>query len=330
MTTIRFHRIDNTDYPRYHGIWFKKFAKYCEQYFTVEWINYAKTSSQGAAEITLQTNVGSFGHHPPLSDVDCVIENMDTHEYVVISFTEYFNSYVVHYLRSEMCKHVCLAHFNYTNIYYWLRRDNLTHQINKVSPWFFGSITEYDVNLYRTLRNTTDTFSDNLFFKGSGAGDYRKVIKILHDRKVIDNESIHINDYFTQLATTKCALSYYMDLDRYYTPFHHPGEFCYRDMEYMAVGTPFIRIEYKDAVHNGLLPNYHYISIPREHAYDVYNKHGDEGVADLIVEKHQEILHDDAFLQHISTNQRTWFDNYARWPNSAHLTMELTGIKEWT
>lgn len=329
MTTIRFHRVDNIDYPRYHGTWFKKFAKYCEQYFTVEWVNYAKTSSQGISTIEMQTPIGSFGKTPPLSDVDCVIENLDTNEYVFLSFTEFFNSFAVHYLRSNLCKHMCLSHFNYHNLYYWLKKDGLVDKIDKVSPWFFGSYTEYDVNFYRNLRHTTNQLNDQLFYKGSGYGSYRKVIDILHHREVLNGQSVPFNDYLAQLAVTKCALSYYMDLDKYYTPYDYVGEFCYRDMEYMALGVPFIRIEYKDSVHQGLFPNHHYISIPREYAYDAYNKYGNEGVASLIQEKHQEVLTDESLLHHVSNNQITWFDNYAKWPNSANLTINLTGILEW-
>lgn len=329
MTNIRFHRIDNKDYPRYHGIWFRKFAKYCEQFFNVEWMDYATTTDQGNGEINLNTEIGQFGHTPPLCDVDCVIENLDTKQFVVLSFTEYFNSYVVHYLKSEFCQKVCVTHFSYRNIYDWLKRDRLTHKLDKVSPWFFGSYDEFDIDYYRNIRQNTPTLNDELFFKGSGIDGYRQAVKILHDKGIVDNSNLRFDMYFDKLATSKCALSYYMDLDKYYTAFHHPGEFCYRDMEYMSLGVPYIRIEYKDAVYNGLIPNHHYITIPREYAYVIYNQSGNEGVANLIEEKYYEVINDDALLNYISKNQIEWFDTYAKWPNSAKFTVKLTGMDTW-
>ena len=328
MTTIRFHRVDNTDYGRCHSPWFKKFATYCQQYFEVDWINYATSTSQGSAQINLQSEVSSFGNMPPLSDVDCVIENLDTKQFVVLTFTEYFNSYVVHYLKSPLCQKVCSAHFSHHNIYHWLKRDNLLHKLDTVSPWFFGLFDEFDIDFYRNLRTNNLELNSKLFYKGSGQG-YRQVVGILHEREIVDYTSTSFNEYLTGISSAKCALSYYTDLDKYYTAFHHPGEFCYRDMEYMAIGTPFIRIEYKDSVYNGLCPNYHYISIPREYAYNAYHTLGNEGVANLIQEKYNEVIHEDSFLNYISKNSMKWFDETARWPNNAALTFELTGMSSW-
>lgn len=329
MKTIRFHRVDNTDYGRYHSPWFKMFAEYCKQYFNVEWVNYATHTSQASAKINLSTDVHIFENHPPLSDVDCIIENMETKKYVVLSFTEYFNSYVVHYLKSEYCQKVCLSHFSYHNIYHWLKRDRILHRIDSVSPWFFGLYEDFDIEKYRELRRNTENLNTELFFKGSGMNIYRLAVKELHDRGILNGGIQSMEDYLTTLATTKCALSYYLDLDKYSTPFDHQGEFCYRDMEYMALGVPFIRIEYKDSVYNGLLPNYHYISIPREHAYNAYDKYGNTGVANLLEEKYKSIIKEDDFLNFISNNQKKWFDKYARWPNSAEFTIKVTEMDKW-
>lgn len=332
MITIKFHRIDNKQWGRYHAIWFSKFAKYLEQYFTVEWKDYFDPDNQVASSrLELLSDIKGFDHNPPLSDVDCVIENLDTKKFVVLTFTEYFNSYVVHYLKSENCQKLLSAHFNYHNIYYWLKRDNLVHRLPDVRPWFFGSIDEWDINKYRSIRDTIPIEEQNksLFWKGSGIGSYRKVIEILRDNNIIDTQTLPFDVYMQTLAKQKIALAYYMDLDRYDNPYDYPGEFCYRDMEYCALGVPFIRIEYKDCVHDGLIPNYHYISIPREKAYMVYKENGNDGVASLIQDKYNEIIDENDLLSYISINQKQWFDNYGMWPNSAKLAMTLSGIDKW-
>jgi hypothetical protein len=328
MINIRIHRVDNTVYGRYHSPWFKKFSEYLSQYFNVEWKDYATTPTDGYAIIELQSELRGIGNKLSLSDVDCVIENLDTKKYVVLSFTEYFNSYVVHYLKSDNCQKVLLTHFSYTNIYHWLKRDYLTNKMDVVSPWFFGKFDDYDHMEIRNHRQGVENLSEGLFYKGSGQG-YREVVNILHNEGLLNRESVPFNEYLKQMSEAKLGLSYYMDLDKYNTPYDHTGEFCYRDMEYMSVGLPFIRVEYKDNLYDGLIPNYHYITIPREKAYVAYELGGNSKVAELIKEKYNEVKDDTSFLNFISKNQIEWFDKYLSWPNSAKFTMELTGINEW-
>ena len=45
-------------------------------------------------------------------------------------------------------------------------------------------------------------------------------------------------------------------------------------IEMMAIGVPYIRIEYKSEIHEAFIPNYHYITIPREHAFLEFDKNG--------------------------------------------------------
>lgn len=316
-----FHRVVNKLYGRYHNTFFEKYYNFLKKDRECKWIDYAQTEDSGWENIRLE----SIDLEKPISDVDCVIEDTEKKEFYILSFTEYFNSYIVHLIHHEACKKVLLTHFSWHNIYYWCKKDNLTHKLNIISPWIFGSHTEYDIDYYRKKRteNNEDKIGDMLFFKGSGQG-YRKAITILQEYwGVVDNSSLTQEQYFENLIKHEIALSYYQDLDKYATPYDHQGEFCYRDMEYMALGVPFIRIEYRDAVYNGLIPNYHYISISREKAYETYKKNGDEGVSELIFDTWQEVKDDKEFLNYISKNQIKWFDKYIRWPNSALLTNKL-------
>ena len=97
----------------------------------------------------------------------------------------------------------------------------------------------------------------------------------------------------------------------------------------MSVGLPFIRIEYKDSVHDPLLPNHHYISIPREKAYLAYEKNKEEGVADLYIEKFLEVKDNKEFLDFVSKNQIEWFDRNIKSPNIEKLTFELLELNKW-
>lgn len=327
MTTLRIHRKENHCVDRYHNKWFADFVEYLKKDFDIDYVKY---SNEPTTHASLQTLVKGFDNNPPLSDVDMIIENLSNNEYVCISFTEYFNSWIVHYMKSDKFKGLILTHFNYHNLYYWAKRDNVEDKMHLVKPWIFPIFNEFDVDHYRNLRDTSE-LTDGLFFKGSGIDEnsYRKAIYHLSRENLIDAESLPMNQYLFQMAKSKVALSYYQDLDKYNTPFDYPGEFCYRDMEYMAVGVPFIRIEYRDSIYNGLYPNFHYISIPREQAYKDYEQNGDMAVSKILYDKYKEIKDDHVILSQISRNQREWFDSNFRWPKSAELAYQQLNIKDW-
>lgn len=331
MTNIRVHRVLNEMWPRYHTPWFTKFIEeFLSKNFNVEVLNHgSSTKNPSTAKLLSENPV--FKHDIPISDVDCVIENIDNHEFVVLSFTEYFNNIIVHYLRSEKCKGMLLAHFNSTYLFDRLKRDGLVNKCKLVKPWFFPFATEYDINFYRNLRNET-VKNDKLFFRGSGVNEqsYRSTIcHLLNEDFFIGGAGISFEQYMQEIAESTLGLSHYLDLNKYITPFDYPGELCYRDIEYMSVGLPFIRIEFKDSLYNALIPGYHYISIPRELAYEKYKKEGDIGVASLYRDTFLKFRHELDYLDFISKNQIEWFDKNVAWPASAELTWSLLNLQTW-
>ena len=330
MTKIRVHRYENPEWGRAHLPFYKKFDEYLSQFFEVDVVNYNQDGKTFTGKMELQTDVPFFGKNPPLSDVDCVIENLETFEIKVISFTEYFNSYICHTARAPQCSSVLLSHFNWHNIFYWMKKENALTELYKVKPWIFLPYLNFDFQKYRNIRDDFGALNENIFWLGSGSADYRKVIKIIHDKGFLQPLLMTSHeDYLYKLSTSKIAMGFYTDLSRYNTPYDHPGEFCYRDIEYAMVGVPFIRIEYKDTLHNPLLPNHHYISIPREHAYVAYEKNGDEGVADLYIEKYNEVKDDYVFLDYISNNLREWSEKNILNGNAEKLTFDLLELELW-
>jgi hypothetical protein len=333
MKKIRIHRFENEKWGRYHLPWFKKFSDYLKDFFDVEVINYNIDGKTFSGKINLQTSVGQFGKTPPLSDVDCVIENLDNNEFLVLTFTKYFTSYVVHYLKSDKCIGILSAHFSRRFIYEYLKINNLQHKLELVHPWFFGFFKEFDVDYYRKIRDEVDKLNDKLYFKGGGWKDekngYRKVIKILYDEGYLNPHNILFENYLKELSLQKIAVSHYMDVNWFVSANEHPGELCYRDIEMMSLGVPYIRIEYKSELHGAFIPNYHYITIPRETAHHAYTNKGHEGVAQLFIDKYNEVKNDVFFLQFISKNQRKWYDKNMKWPKSAELTFKLLNLQQW-
>jgi hypothetical protein len=327
---IRTHRYENENWGRAHLPFFKEFDKYLSKFFDVESINYNRDGNTFKGEIELTKSVGSFKNTPPISDVECVIENIETGEIKLISFTEYFNHYSCHITKSETCTKTLLAHFNWTNVYHWMKREGSLKDIYKISPWIFLPFQEFDFVGYRKKRNEINVLNQKMFWQGSGADSYRKMIKSIENKGFLQPiVPMSHNDYLETLINSKIGLSYYLGLDKYTTPFDHPGEFCYRDIEYTLLGIPYIRIEFKDSVYDPFIPNKHYISIPREKAYVEYEKNGDEGVADLYIEKYKEVINDDDFLNYISKNQIEWVENNLLGDVKFDLTFKLLELDKW-
>jgi len=330
MTKIRIHRYENEIWGRSHLPFFKKFDEYLRKYFDVDVVNYNVDGKTFSGKINLQSNIVGFGKTPSISDVECILENLETNDIKVLSFTEFFNHYVCHFVKSENCSKVLLAHFNWNHRFHWVERERSVQNIDKVRPWIFLTFKDFDCDLYREKRKQITSLQDKLFYLGSGIDGYRKTVLEVESQGFLQQTgNFEFNDYLEKLITSKIGLSHYMDLDKYTNPFEFPGEMCYRDIEYMSVGLPFIRIEYKDSLHDPLIANQHYISIPREDAYIVYERKKEKGVADLYIKKYLEIKNNETFLNFISQNQIKWFDKNIKSPNKEKLTFDLLELEKW-
>lgn len=330
MTNITIHRYENQIWGRAHLPFFKKFDEYLKNYFNITIQNYNKDGKTFNGQIILQQDISSFGKNPSLSDVEYIIENDFTGEIKVISFAEFFNHHVSHYTKSDSCTKVLLVHFNYHYIYDWLQREQSIKSIHKVSPWIFLPFAEFDYMYYRNFRSTNIEFNKKLLFLGSGIDIYRKTVRIVENKGYLQPILNYSHEeYLNKTALSFIGLSHYLDLDKCGSPFEYSGEMCYRDIEYMSMGVPFIRIEYKDSLYNPFIPNKHYVSIPREDAYVVYSKYGDEGVADLYIQKYLEVIDNVDFLSYISNNQIKWYDDNISEPNIYNLTYKLLELDKW-
>ena len=75
MVKIRTHRYENEQWGRAHLPFFKNFDNYLSNFFDVDSINYNKDGNTFNGKISLIRDVNNFGKNPPISDVECVIEN---------------------------------------------------------------------------------------------------------------------------------------------------------------------------------------------------------------------------------------------------------------
>lgn len=112
---------------------------------------------------------------------------------------------------------------------------------------------------------------------------------------------MHMDDYLELAVKYKVGLS-----------LSSLGEICYRDIEYMAVGLPMMRLEYMCSFDPPLIPNFHYISIPRD-GFE-WSTNSDRLGGDNYVEAYKnrflEVKDDKEFLEFITKNAREYYTNY--------------------
>jgi hypothetical protein len=106
------------------------------------------------------------------------------------------------------------------------------------------------------------------------------------------------------------------------------GEFCYRDIECFAAGVPIIRFEYESVFYNNLIPNYHYISIPRPNDMVMYRV-GEEHHAKMLEQRYYEVINDTEFLNFISKNARKYYENNCTMDVSVKNTFNLLSLNTW-
>jgi hypothetical protein len=99
------------------------------------------------------------------------------------------------------------------------------------------------------------------------------------------------------------------------------SELCYRDIEYMAIGLPMLRLEYVTQTNPPLIPNYHYIAIDRA-KYNLpgspgnleWGSHLDREGGEIYVQAYKErfleVKDDYNFLEFISNNAREYYNQY--------------------
>lgn len=155
---------------------------------------------------------------------------------------------------------------------------------------------------FRVRRNRSELI-DKFVFKGTVESLPRKVVPYLQK-----------SQYYSGTDTYD-MMSYLDVVSQYKVGLCIPGagELCHRDIEYMAMGVPMLKFEYITNLSPKLVPNVHYISIPRidTHPFEG-ERSGEQKYADLYIQRFLEVKDDKDFLQFISKNAIEYYDTYLR------------------
>jgi hypothetical protein len=95
------------------------------------------------------------------------------------------------------------------------------------------------------------------------------------------------------------------------------GEVTYREIEYMAIGMPNMRLQYGTQLDPPLIPNYHYISVERKNIpFDVHlDRAGGEAYVEAYKQRFLEVKDNYEFLEFITNNAREYYIKYCSPPN---------------
>lgn len=265
---------------------------------------------------TLLLSQDTFFDNTNLHMLECemIIENYDTKGIKVLSVSDDLSSATLNLQDSQYCNKVLIAQFDRKKISGHIRDQN---NMWKYSPWIYfpQNVEKYD--FYWNRRKERKLLEDKMYFRGTSL-EYRKIISYLNPELFHGGRPIGgFDSYAEELLNYKVGLS---TAGR--------GEFCYRDIEYMAMGIPFIRFKYNSEMNPELVPNVHYISVDRPedmpHDRDCSPEH-----TRLLEQRFLEVKDNTEFLDSIVKNAREYYEKYITINNCVAHTIKLLELDKW-
>lgn len=251
-----------------------------------------------------------------LYDTDMVIEN-EKNEFIIFTVTDIIHPNVIMEKNNPKLKKVFIAQhppqYISANV-----RDDLVYN-KKYFPWIYFPCTTTNLEPFYHWRKHNKNFIDKMVFRGGA--DHRKIVTyfstdILTGTDFLGSEK----EYYEDVIKHKVGLSV-----------GGRGEVCYRDVEYMAMGVPFLRFKYQSKLLPDLIPNFHYISVdvPDDLPVDPHrndmpdDSRGTERHAELLTKRFLEVKDDQEFLDFIARNAKIYYDTYLAPHKNVQYTIRL-------
>jgi hypothetical protein len=310
MTKIRVHNPCNahTRYYRCYNLFWDKFTDHLKTVFDVDENRYFEYAHMHRFPVKLQKGTTD---NFLLMECEYVVENLDTGEFVVLSVSDDLSHATINEKHNPYLKKVLISQFLPKKI-----SDHVGDFLYKYSPWTYFQSSIEDLEPYYKKRLEMDPSIDTIYFRGTSLED-RKIIHYI-DKNIITNFNPIVPDqYFNEMINHKVALSV-----------DGRGEFCYRDIECLAIGIPMLRFEYASKFYNELVPNYHYISIPRPSDMGLYRL-GNERHAKILENRYGEVINDKEFLKFIAKNGRKYYEENCEMNQVIKNTFKLLNLDFW-
>jgi len=300
-----------TKHNRFYNDFWDEFTEYLKKYFIV----FENRESENAHISYSKINLvhGTYNNNDyGLLECEYLIENLHNGEFVIMSVADLITRGVINEQMNPKLKKVLISQYLQSEIDYHI----IPEFRYKYNPWtYFIFNNNIDLEKYYKKRLVTQPTENKLYFRGELTN--RNILSYIDKNLITNFNIISRDDYFDEIIKYKISIS-----------IDGRGEFCYRDIECFGVGIPILRFEYVSKMHDPLIPNYHYISIPRPDDMVSYSQ-GIEEHAKLIVKRYQEVLNDDEFLKFIAQNARSYYEKNCTMNQIIKNTYELLELNNW-
>ena len=166
--------------------------------------------------------------------------------------------------------------------------------------------TLYD-ELIKGAKSISEKQDDSLSFRGFLYGDRFNLLKT-NKIKLTSQKIFPEKNYFEELTNTKVCLS-----------LNGVAEICNRDMEILSAKSVLLRPKLNQKFHNELIDGYHYVGF--EYDSDPVRQ------SDIILDKFNEIINNDDFLNFISKNGYEWFLNNGTINSNVRILTEVINLE---
>lgn len=310
MTKIIIHNPCNeyTKNYRYYNLFWDEFTLFLKKHFDVYENRYYVNAHKERFPVKL---IKSTNNDFLLLDCEYVIENAVTGEFVILSVADDLTHGILNEKSNPFLKKVLVSQFLPEKI-----EHHVGNFLEKYYPWTYFKSSIVDIEPYYNKRKEIKEFIDKLYFKGTSLSD-RPILNYIDKSIITEFKPINQEFYYDDIIKHSIALSV-----------DGRGEFCYRDVECFGLGVPVLRFEYKSKFYDDLIPNYHYISIPRPDDMSLYRT-GNERHAKLIEQRYFEVINDSEYLKFISANARNYYEKNFELNSVIHNTFNILELNKW-
>lgn len=179
-----------------------------------------------------------------------------------------------------------------------VNRETLSFKLKRTT--FYSFLPRLNMKYFYNKRRTISykDMDDRMFFRcTTGRGDEKALI-----------EQGIINEMFNPLPMEE----YLLKAIKHKVGLALPGaaELCHRDLDYMGIGLPMLRMEYAQEYSPDFIPNYHYIAVdrgdlPKDSNLDL---RGGPEYRDKYIERYNQVKNDYEFLDFIAKNALEYYE----------------------
>lgn len=271
-------------------------------------------SPEGEATLTYIEEVDYYIH-----DCELLLYDTDTDSAKMISLKEARSGMYEAFVERNNEKDLLIT----AQFYNWFQRDFdvSQHKFKILTMPYYASYPSTDLNFFYERRKCIlGEFKDKIIDKMFGAGTTdRPDFGRLETKGYLGSARGTYSQYLREAIRYKMGLS-----------IGGVAEICHREVDYMAIGLPNIRLEYMSQFNPPLIPDVHYISVSREKngfPWDArLNRIGGDDYAQAYIDRFLEVKDDEEFLRYVATNAREYYENYCDYGNRAKHLVKLMGM----